>query len=242
LLPELAPAHSSSVAQLLTVLRPRLKTTPHLIVIDNLETLVDVESLLPTLQDLANPTKFVLTSRKSYYSEPNLYHFPVPELSEPDALRLIRQEATVSNLPVLAASADDVLRPIYQTVGGNPLALRLVVGQIHIHTLESILHDLRSARGQPVEQLYTFIYRQFWDNLDSLSRQVLLVMPLANPQGDDLEYIAEVGDIAVGDLRQALNKLVTLNLVDARGGLNDRRYSIHSLTRTFLQEQIARWQ
>ncbi|NJN83091.1 MAG: hypothetical protein HC802_12940 [Caldilineaceae bacterium] len=74
-----------------------------------------------------------------------------------------------------------------------------------------------------------------------MSQQVLLVMPLANPQGDDVEYLAEVGDLALGDLRMALNKLVTLNLVDARGGLNDRRFSIHSLTRTFLHEQIARW-
>ena len=39
----------------------------------------------------------------------------------------------------------------------------------------------------------------------------------------------------------ALNQLVTLKLVDARGGLNDRRYSIHNLTRTFLEEQVAQW-
>jgi hypothetical protein len=35
--------------------------------------------------------------------------------------------------------------------------------------------------------------------------------------------------------------LVLLNLVDARGGLHERRYTIHSLTRTFLQEQVAKW-
>jgi hypothetical protein len=212
-----------------------------MIVIDNLETLADVESLLPTVQDLANPTKFVLTSRQSFYAEPTLYHVAVPELSEPDALRLIRQEAKWSNLPVLAESSDAVLQPIYQTVGGNPLALRLVVGQTHIHTLESILDDLRMARGRPVEQLYTFIYRRAWDSLDELSQRVLLIMPLANPHGDELAYLAEVGDVDSGDLRLALNKLVTLNLVDARGGLNERRYSIHSLTRSFLHEQVARW-
>jgi hypothetical protein len=36
--------------------------------------------------------------------------------------------------------------------------------------------------------------------------------------------------------------LVRLNLVDVRGDLQQRRYSIHNLTRTFLHEQVLRWQ
>jgi hypothetical protein len=211
------------------------------ILVDNLETLVDVESLAPTLQTLANPTKFVLTSRRSLYSEPNLYHVRVPELSEPFALHLIRQEARLSNLPELAAGSDADLRPIFETVGGNPLALRLVVGQAHLYTLPSILYELKQARGKPAENLYEFIYRKAWEHLDPLSRQALLTLPLGNPAGDDIEYLAEVGDLAVDELRTALSKLVTFNLVDARGGLHERRYSIHSLTRTFLQQQVAKW-
>lgn len=66
-------------------------------------------------------------------------------------------------------------------------------------------------------------------------------MPLGSPLGDDLDYLAEVGDLERDELRMALNQLVSLNLVDARGGLNERRYSIHNLTRTFLEEQVARW-
>lgn len=140
---------------------------PHLIVIDNLETIADVEGLLPTLQTLAAPTKFVLTSRKSLYSEPNIYHFTVPELSTANALRLIQQEAAWSNLPVLATSLEAELLPIVQTVGGNP-ALRLVIGQMHVHALETDLKELRERRGT-TENLYSFIYRHAWDNLDALT-------------------------------------------------------------------------
>ena len=39
----------------------------------------------------------------------------------------------------------------------------------------------------------------------------------------------------------ALDLLVRLNLVESRGGLNERRYTIHSLTATFLLEQVLRW-
>lgn len=241
LLPAVANAASQQPADLLVKLRARLKRTPHLIVIDNLETLVDLESLLPTLQDLANPSKFLLTSRHGLYTSPNIYHFKIPELSETHALQLIRQEAALSNLPVLAAAADQELRPIYATVGGNPLALRLVVGQSHIYTVASILQHLQAAHGETAENLYTYIYRYAWDHLDPISQDVLLVMPLVNPQGDDIEVIAAVGGLEMGVVRSALNRLVTLNLVDAHGGINDRRYSIHGLTRTFLHEQVLQW-
>ena len=226
---------------LLARIRTRLKTVPHLIVIDNLETVVDVESLLPTLQDLANPTKFLLTTRESLYAVPNVYHVKVPELPLADAVTLLRREARLRNLPVLCSSPDDVLHSIYDVVGGNPLALRLVVGQMHIHALDSILADLRETAGQPVENLYAFIYRRAWQQLDAASRDVLLVMPLVNPLGDELNIIAQIGELAVESVRRVLNQLVTLNLVDARGGLNDRRYSIHGLTRTFLHRDILGW-
>lgn len=235
-LPQSAPPEHA-----LPLLRTHLQHTPHVIVVDNLETLVDVESLLPTLQALANPSKFIITSRHSFYSEPNLYHLPVRELSQTVAYQLIRQEARHSNLPEFANSPDAELQPIYETVGGNPLALRLVVGQAHFYSLPSILHGLQQARGHSAENLYEFIYRKAWENLDPLSRQALLIMPLASPGGDEIDYLAEVGDLAVDELRTALSKLIVLNLVDARGGMHDRRYSIHSLTRTFLQEQVAKW-
>lgn len=227
--------------RLFAALRMRLKELPHIIVIDNLETIVDVESLLPTLQKLANPTKFILTSRESLYGAPSIYHAKVEALALPDALQLIRQEANLRGLPVLAMSSDAELQPIYETVGGNPLALRLVVGQSHVYPLRSILYDLQQARSKTADNLYTFIYRKAWEKLNALSRRALLTMPLASPRGDDLDYLAEVGDLDVDELRMALNQLVTLNLVDAQGGLNDRRYGIHSLTRTFLLKQIVKW-
>ncbi|MBX3012424.1 MAG: AAA family ATPase [Caldilineaceae bacterium] len=241
LMPDFVAAAGNSAEKVLRQLQARLKAIPHLVVIDNLETLTDVESLLPTLQTLSNPSKFLLTSRASLRTTPNIYHVTVPELNEPNALRLIRQEADLSNLPVLAASTDADLLPIVAAVGGNPLALRLVVGQTHLYTLESILADLQGARGTTVQNLYTFIYRRIWDKLEEISRLVLLVMPLVKPGGETLEYIADVGKMEVGQVRMALNQLIQLNLVDARGGLHDRRYSIHGLTRTFLQEQVAQW-
>ncbi len=233
---------SFSISKALAILQSRLKQSPHLIVIDNLETVVDIETLLPTLRRLAGPTKFLLTSRESLHHESGIFHFKLPGLSESNALRLIRYEARLHNLPYLEKVDDDDLRKIFAIVGGNPLALRLVVGQMHTHALDVILSDLAEARGQKIEMLYTFIYRRVWDLLDEFTRGVFLAMPLVTDRGGNLEYLSKIGDFDPGDLRDALDRLVRLNLVDSKGDLIERRYTIHNLTRTFLQEQVARWQ
>jgi hypothetical protein len=218
-----------------------LHAQPHLIVIDNLETLHDAESLLPTLRSLYGPTKILLTSRESHYGEGDVYHFPVPELREVDALRLVRQEATLRNLPHLLAASDNELHPIYETVGGNPLALRLIVGQCYAHDLRAVLNDLVAARGK-AEVLYTYIYRRAWEHLDESAQNALLAMPLLHPTGGRFEDLVAISEIEPPVLRSALERLTLQNLVDVRGEVDSRRYSIHNLTRAFLQEAVALWQ
>ncbi len=225
----------------LALLRTVLRRAPHLVVIDNLETVVDLETLLPALRTLAGPSKFVLTSRKRLIGESDIYLYPVPELGEADALALLRQAGLQHNVAGLAAASDADLRPLYAAVGGNPLALLLVVGQLHLHDLATVVADLQSARGGPVENLYTFIYRRAWEHLDERMRQVLLAMSLVNVHGDNLAFIAATSDLPVAAVSDALQQLVVLNLVYPVGDVHARRYGIHSLTRSFLHEQVARW-
>jgi hypothetical protein len=224
------------------ILHSHVSKIPTLVVIDNLETVQDVVTLLPILRQLSGPARFLLTSRRSLYEEQDVYHYPLPELREVDALQLVRHEGCMRNLPYLAGAEDEELRPIYDTVGGNPLALRLVVGQIHVHSLDRALEDLTAARGGTAETLYEYVYRRAWESLDEPSRRLLLAMPLVDEPGGSLEFVQHVSGLDDDTLGQALNQLVKQNLVDSRGGLHERRYTIHSLTRTFLLQQVARWQ
>ena len=245
LLDQLLPADERPVAQTPDALRnqlsQRLRATPHLVVIDNLETVADVQGLLDALRGWAGPSKFLLTTRHSLLHEADVFPCRVPELGAAHAIQLIRREATLRNRPALARASDDELRPIVKTVGGNPLALRLVVGQTHIHALDTILADLREAQGATASYLYTYIYERAWRNLDEAGRRLLLLMPLVNGEGADLDYLAAASGYTPATLRQGLDRLVTLNLVDRRGDLHAARYTIHSLTRTFLHRQVLEW-
>ncbi len=100
----------------------------------------------------------MLTSRKALFDEPAVRNVVVPELSLVHALRLVRLEAGQRHLRDVAEASDDELQPIYDTVGGNPLALKLVVGQLYLLPLAHVLEDMTEARGKRVDELYRFIY------------------------------------------------------------------------------------
>lgn len=221
------------------LLLERLAQAPHLLVIDNLETVADAQMLSPLLQRFSASAKFLLTTRERLPT--SAYHFSLPPLEEADALELLRYEARHTNLPHVAAASDDQLRPLYAVVGGNPLALRLALGQLHLRELDALAQEWQEAVGWEIEALYTFIYRSAWDRLDEACRYAFLAMPLAAEQGGRLTHLVAVSGMAEGEMVAALKQLVTLNLVNVHGGLNERRYAIHSLTRSFLHRQVAQW-
>lgn len=245
LLAQLAPQEAAGLLghpeAALGLLRTILKRAPHLVVIDNLETALDIASLLPLLRTLVDPSKIVLTSRQKLVGETDIHLYHVPELSEMDALALLRQAGRQQGVASLSAPGVD-LRPIYAVVGGNPLALLLVVGQLHERVdLPMLLANLKGARGAPVENLYTYLYRWAWDHLDERGRRVLLAMSLVKAQGDTLDFVAAVCDLPPAQVSGTLQQLLVLNLVYTLGDMHTRYYAIHSLTRSFLHEQVARW-
>ncbi len=219
-----------------------LQGSSSLIVVDNLETMADLNRLLPIIRNLAGPTRFVLTSRQSLQPFANVFPLRLRPLGEQDSLSLVRYWAERSNLSDIATADDVHLRPIYETVGGNPLALRLVVGQAQYYDIDRVLESFRTGSGRAADQIYTYIYRQAWENLAANDRKLLLATPLLPKEGGELSYLAAVSKMNSGEFQDALENLIRCSLVDhRRNGLGDSRYTIHSLTRTFLMDDKIQW-
>ena len=212
----------------------------YLVVVDNLETVADYKALLPLLRRLANPSKFLLTTRYSLYQEDDVYCFSLAELAQEDVLAFISYEAEVRGLPILANAPPSQLRRIYTVVGGNPLALKLVIGQLKIFPLSQVLDNLKQAQGKKTEELYTYIYWQAWQSLDEAGQAVLLSMPLA--QGGDLLQLKALSGLEDDVLHLAIERLAGLSLLEISGDLEHHRYRVHRLTESFLLEEVTKWQ
>lgn len=243
LLAQLAPAHTLTLSppEKVVTLQRLLKQQPYLIIIDNLETVADYRALIPALRHLAGPSKFLLTSRHSLRGYADIFCLSVSELSQADTIALLTYEAQSRELTGLAQATPEQLTGIYQVVGGNPLALKLVLGQVHALPLTQILENLRRAHSRKITELYTYIYWQSWKALSDIGRQALLALPVASPRGSTLDHLAAVSGLENGELSQALEELVAFSLVEVGGDLEQRRYSIHRLTETFLLTEVTQW-
>ena len=223
------------------LLQQRLKREACLLVFDNIETVTDLEHLLPTLRKLAVFAPVLLTSRVSLPAESDVYHYRVEELGKEDARMLVDYEAERRGVETWRQAAPEDFEALYETVGGNPLALKLVVGQLRYHALADILADVRAARGESVKEMYRYIYQRAWNQLSEVEKTTLLAMPMVAPRPGNVETIIEATGLSAEVVRDALQQLVDLNLVERRGDLQESFYTIHSLTRAFLEDRVLQW-
>jgi len=230
-----------SLDQVVALLSRHLHRIPHFIVIDNLETLDGATPLLAEIRRLVGSTRFLITSRVNLPYQPDVYHQPAPPLSADAAVALLRHEGRKRNILALNQASEDDLTRIYARVGGNPLALKLVAGQLHAHDIDAVVADLTGAHSHNIAHLYDYIYSRAWRNLDDLCQRVLLAMPLLPPAGGSVPQLTAMTQLDATAVRQALETLVQQNLVDHHPDATPSRYAIHNLTRTFLQQQARRW-
>jgi len=70
-------------------------------VVDNLETVIDYQTLLPFLRQLAQPSKFLLTSRHGLFAYTGVFCLSLKELSQVDSLALLQYEAEMRGVAAL---------------------------------------------------------------------------------------------------------------------------------------------
>jgi hypothetical protein len=215
--------------------RDLLHARSYLVVLDNLETVMDCGPLPDWLWDMANPSKFLLTSRHWPESDISLSVLPLDQLAESDSLALIRHEARLRGLREVAEASDEALHPILAVTGGNPLAMKLVVGQLVSLPLNRVLAALETA--QPgIDPFYQYLYRASWDLLSAPAQHLLLHMVLLPDSGGTWEDLLTVSALSDEDLATAVVELTAHSLLQA-AGLEEKTYTIHPLTRHFVSGQ-----
>ena len=219
----------------LDTLHSLLSQRAYLIIIDNLETIADSELLIPELRRLAGLSRFIITSRATLRRFPYIQVVAVPELSQMHATALIAAELSRRDRTAIGSPAD--LQPLYDLIGGLPLALKLVAAQLGHLSLTSVLDHLRQAQHTP-GNLYTFIYQRTWALLDDLSRGLLLDMLDISPDGEDADWLRGLSGLSVADFENALTQLRRYSLVEVTGRLTAPLYHLHRLTVTFLRTDL----
>jgi len=207
-----------------------------LIVLDNLETALDCGSWPDWFWEMARPSKFLLTSRHWLHLDVGHQVLRLDQLPETESLILIRHEAHRRGLMEVADASDDTLRPILAATGGNPLAIKLVVGQLVSLPLSRILAALETAQ-RGADPFYQYLYRVSWELVSAPAQHLLRRMAEVQACEASWEDLAATSGLRGDDLNRAIEELVTHSLMQTVGF--EKTYSLHPLTQHFALSQTA---
>jgi hypothetical protein len=123
---------------------------------------------------------------------------------------------------------------VFALVGGNPMALKLIIGQAVSLPLHRVLENLLpAAKGTPAGNILQQIYRHSWKLLLPSARQVLFAMEKFSPNGANYEELLTATNLTSKELDSAMRQLVTHSLVVYNPSPVDQ-YTMHRLTYLFL--------
>lgn len=220
-------------------LQQLLKSQSYLIVVDNLELKADTAYLLSELVTLAQPSRFLLTSRTVPADHAGSLTINLPELTQQDSLALIRHYAEDIVFQDAIDAQDEELLPIYDVVGGNPFALKQLVNLARIRPLPSLLAALRERPLTNGEAIYQHILKETWITLSDDAKAVLSIMPLAAEGGMDPEQMLHLSRLSQERLWPAIMELIGLSLLEVRSSqIWERFYGIHRLTYLFVRSLL----
>jgi hypothetical protein len=210
-----------------------LHQSPYLVIVDNLETAENAAQIMRDLPPLLNDSQAIITSRE-LIRQGSLHLLQLEGLTPKDSLIFLREDAQQRDCTEITNASDETLLEIHKATGGQPLAMKLVVGQSLDVDLSFVLSNLRKARGE----IYRFIYLDSWRRLSPPAKNLLLYLGQM-PASTSLE---ELFDVPIGagpdDLVAEMRELVRLSLVNVTQGTGKKRYTIHQLTRHFVTGEL----
>lgn len=221
-------------------LRDALRSGSTLLVLDNLETLEAAQDVARQLYEMVSPgrSRVLITSRERLVDEPFVYDYFMRGLSESASLELIWDEAQTREAETLLQADDALLKRIYTTTGGMPLALKLIVSQSLLGiALDEELARLEGVRDE--QQIYRFIYFAIWQKLSKPAQKLLIGSATfaTTALRSMLQPVSELDDAA---FNQAVPELVRASLMEVshHSLAVQKRYDIHAMTRWFVNAPL----
>ena len=212
-----------------------------LIVLDNLETVPNRDALVTALVEILGWGKILVTSRYSILRT-RAFTLDLEGLSPPDAITFLTRTAERQNNRNLMSADPDMLARIRDVAGGAPLAMQLISGQMDYQPVSQVLRVIEEAGFNDLSyEFYSFLFRRTWDELDGAARKVLVAMRHfeGRPTAAAIQATARMTD---NEFYPAIARLGQRSMLAMTVG-NKARYSLHPLTRYFINTDIvARWE
>ena len=232
-----------------SLVRSLLQKHHSLVVLDNLETSREPQNqIAERLNDILNPSKALLTSRHRFSGD--VFSIHLPGLDEESTTRLIRQLGREKGIDRVEDAHQDEIHEIYRVAGGSPLAVKLIVGQIVILSLDSVLAQLREIHLPTDDRteddyvdFYKHIFQFSWQLLSENAKRLLISMSHFAPNvGGTYDAVKATSELPDQELSSRIKELWQRSFLEVGQsvGVKSVRYHMHALTQHFVLSDIVK--
>ena len=215
-----------------------LRTQKILLIIDNFETIEDPSELSEWLLKIPSPSKCIVTTRVIYENfvnasiNGNCKIKRITGMSQEEARILIQNKAIELELHIDKISVFDKL---IEKVEGNPKAIELALGIMKQkkQTLNESIDELLSIGENFMKDLFDLS----WGLLNNEERKLLQILTLF-PYGIDKFTLGKISSVQNVNLKNGLNKLIDLSLLNNIHKTTEIYYFLHSLVKEFASQKF----
>jgi hypothetical protein len=208
-----------------------MRSTKVLLILDNLESLskTDRDRFFAFIKRLPHGCKAILTSRRRIGSSTDT--IILEKLDQNAALEMMEDIARRN--PLVARTTVNERLELYAEVGGNPLLLRFVVGQLgrgSCRTISDALHFLRSnpASNDPLEFIFGDLAQEFTADETKVLGALTCFTQLTR-----VEEIADLADVDTVLVENVLRSLANRSLVVP--DQEEKQYALVPMVAEFLR-------
>jgi tetratricopeptide (TPR) repeat protein len=218
-------------------LRALLSATRTVLILDNADLLENYPANVERLSALVKPGKILLIVRHWPGSETPVHIVTLDPLPRETTAAFIHHLAQTQQIDQAELLSSETLDRLYDSMGGNPLAVRLVLGQLAHLPLPRVLYNLGSLRTDQGIPLFQELFARTWETLSDDAHQLALALLIIPNEGAFWQDLLLVADLPEGALDAAITELTGRALLEALGPAP--RYAVHALTRRFLEQLVT---
>lgn len=218
--------------------RAVLASAPRLLVIDGLDEPRTAAEVARAAGALPAGVAVLLSGRVGWAAVPDVTTVAVPPLPEPDAIQLLRYEATARGLQRVAESTDESLAELVAAAEGNPLVLRDMVAALRSSAVATVAMAFASGRNIAAGT-YDLLWAAQWRAAPTAARRAARLVVQAERKGarPHLAHLAAAWESAETDLETALGLAVDAGLLLPTGDARQPTYASAQHLGRFLSDQ-----
>ncbi len=215
----------ASLTEQANLVRQALTQQRTLLIIDNLET-VDDEQTLAFIREVPAPTKVIVTTR---HRLDIAYPLRLVAMPEEESIQLIHEAATLKGITLTS----DEVSCLYQRTSGVPLAIIWSIAQMGFgYSIGTVLTRL----GQPNSDIIKFCFDAAIERIkENPAYKLLLVLSLFATDANR-EALGTISDLSEWDRDDGLVMLEKLSLINK----SDGRFGLLPLTKGFIETLLQK--